>query len=234
MHLIPVGQLGDIVLYSGGGREWIDADTIGRLLYPGAKDPAKRVRNIHSRNKKHFSAADTMLLKVNTTHLVPHSEAPGPLKEVSQKREVRFFSLPRGVAKICNLSRSGPSTKVLDGLFDLQEAFLKGSLPQPAPDPSLAALAQIPKWAPGKGRMRQELARHEGVTDMTIRRRENKLLSGEPLQKVKESYVHKKHRDLQPQALELREHGLRGLEIGLRLGVPYQTVYRWLKKSPLP
>lgn len=231
MHLTAVGQSGDIVLYSGGGHEWIDADTLGRLLYPESKAHSKRINNIFSRNKKHFSAADTILLKVvSTYHIVPQIEEQCPPKAVDVRKSTRFFSLPRGVAKICNYSRSERSTKVLDSMFDLQDAFLKGALPQPPPDPSLEALTRLPKWSPGKGKMRKDLAQSEGVADMTIRRREKKLLSGEPMKKEKATYVHKKHRDLQPQALELRAQGLTGLEIGRRLGVPYQTVYKWFKR----
>jgi hypothetical protein len=245
MNLSPVGYTRDATLYGGMGLQWVDGETIGRLLYPEADSPSKRIRNIFLRNSEHFSESDTVLLKVDSEHyLPPQFEAaglpkeggpeviatvtPGQSKKVTQKREVRFFSVPDGLMKICHFSRSKNALAVQQRMIDMWKAFLAGTLPKP--EPTLAAIAPMRKWSREKGALRKQIALAEGVGINTIRRREARVLAGEPIRKPRpkgRKAIHKKHRDKYDEAMRLRSEGLTLQKIEEITGVPHQTVGKW-------
>jgi transposase len=145
--------------------------------------------------------------------------------------EMRFFTLPYGVMKICMFTSSPNKVEVMKRLLQMHEAFIKGLLPKP--QPSLLAIARMGKWQHGKGEAIRQIAQAEGVTEMTIRRRVQKAATGQPIYKEREPYVHHKHRAIYNEAIRLRRQGLTGLEIAHRLAVPHQTVYHWIDRERL-
>lgn len=64
----PVGYTKEAVLYGYQKMAIVDAGTIGRLLYPEAKNPVKQILNIYNRNKEQFDGNDTVLLEVDTPY----------------------------------------------------------------------------------------------------------------------------------------------------------------------
>jgi hypothetical protein len=68
MNLVPVGNSKELPLFEGDGIHLVDTGTIGRLLYPRHKNPAKMVRKIYERNKEHFTDQETMLIEVETSY----------------------------------------------------------------------------------------------------------------------------------------------------------------------
>lgn len=232
MELVPVGYRENVTLYGGEGLQWVDGETIGRLLYPDTKKPIDRIRNVYNRYKEHFAGRDTVVLKVDNEQFMPsQSETACQNKKETRKREIRFFSVPHGVAKVCNFSHSLNAPKVLDKLFDLHEAFIRGKLSRPQPE--LLLLAGLPAWDRRRSEGMKTLAGHEKVHMNTIRRRLNRVVKGEPLQKEKQPYVQHKYRAIYNEAISFNKQGLNALKIADKLAVPQQALYRWLKKPLL-
>lgn len=230
------------MLYGGNGLQWVDGETIGRLLYPDASSPSNRICNVLNRNKEQFTRNDTLFLKVDTDYNwspdkrdIASQIETACLKVSTLKQEVCFFSVPDGLMKICHFSRSKNALPVQQRVIDIWKVFLKDALPKP--QPTLLALAHIPKWQHGKGEEIRKLAHQEGVTEMTIRRRIEKVKKGEPVNRnlkgFKKPYVHHKYHTIYYDAIKLKKEGLNALNIAEKLGIPDKTLYRWFKKPLL-
>lgn len=238
----PVGYSREAVLWGYQGLHVVDAGTIGRLLYPEQKDPANMIDTIYKRNKKHFTEKDTVLIKVDSVYLwnpggtlryqidTPMSHEP---KASIRKKEMRFFTLPYGVIKICKFSKSPLAVAVLERMVDMHESFIKGTLPRW--DRSIASVAQIPKWQRGRGELIRQIAKESGVSTMTVRRHAERLAKGEPLTKncpgMKQGYCHRRYKGIKEEALRLSSEGMKAKDIAQRLSVPLSTVYEWIKNT---
>jgi transposase len=241
--LIPVGARADVTLYGNGHVQAVDNKALGKLLYPESREPEKLIRKIYERNKASFTERDTILLKVDTPY--PWS-APSPPdierqidavcragKKFVRKRGIRLFSIPWGLMKVCKLSRSPLAFDVLERLFDLQSAYLTGSLPKP--DPTLDYLSQLPKGSRERSEGIRRIAQEEQKSRTAIYRRLDRFRKGEPLDKSKSGmrrYVAKKYRGMYEEAFRLKREGLSIKDIARRLSIPYTTVCTWLADPP--
>lgn len=242
-ELVPVGYRDNITLYGGEGLQWVDGETIGRLLNPASKDPLKYIHKAHERNKSHFTERDTVLLDIKIDHYLhrqidgaaPDLRNPadyaGVSKIVSQKRKVRFFSVPHGVIKICKASRSKIAFEVIERMVDLHEAFIRGLIPKPIPQ--LLALAGLPAWDKRRSQGLKAIAQAENVHENTVRRRLKKVENGEPTSKKRDPYVHAKYRSIYNEAMGLKKQGVKAFEVAERLNIPSKTLYHWFKKPAL-
>ena len=191
MNLVTLGCKSGVTLYDMNKIHLVDGETLGRMLNPDSKDYAKYIRKLYERNKGCFTERDTVLLKVDVDHLhidlARQYDASGTPKLVTQKREVRFFSLPRGAAKLCNFSRSPFAADVLDRLFDLHEASLTGKLPTPhkpiISDAALQHIDTLPACTTTRADAIRKLASERGVSEAVINRQIKKAKNGEPANK---------------------------------------------------
>jgi len=253
MSLIPIGLGNSITLYGNDGLQAVDSETIGNLLYPQSNIPEKLINRIFNRNKDYFTDADTTLLSIEISYMWKQdgrnigsqidSPCPnGDSENISQsnsktthsiqKRDLRFFTIPYGVMKICKFSRSPKAIDVIEKLFALQEAYLKGALPKP--DPSIEYIAQMPESARGRGATIKEYAQSKGIAFITARRRVNRYMRGEPItgkngnkgmQFLQKNQAHKFQK-----VIYFYEQGMKQCHIAKKLNMCHPTVSRWIRK----
>jgi len=243
-ELAPVGYSGNVTLFRTGSMPIVDSGTLGRMMYPAAKDPAKRIQNVYLRNKDHFSGRDTILLRVDTPYFWSqnggdiHPQIEGvcpPAKNNVRRKEVRFFSLPYGVMKICKASNSPYAYPVLDRLVDMHAAFITGKLPRIPEKPTLAQIAWLKPYTRGIGPAVTSVCAEIGKCPNTVRSYIRKIRGGESIRLNKTpgkmAYVHKKHRDKYDEAIRLRAGGLKLREISKKTGVLITTISNWTKEK---
>lgn len=254
MSLIPVGFHNNITLYKGGDFQAVDSATIGKLLHPHSPISEKLVNRVYNRKKEFFSDKDTILIRVDTGYvrspiekqeigsqfdsrcpdaLACNPDQPGQYSgRFLQKREIRFFTIPYGVMKICKFSRSPYAIEVIERLFVLQEQYLKGSLPKP--EPSLEYIAQIPPYTRDRGNALKEYAKKEGIALITARRRIARYTQGSPIKGKSGNkgmeFIQKKHTHKFETVIYFYKKGFRALHIAKKLSMCHTTVSRWIGK----
>jgi hypothetical protein len=253
VNLIPVGLRDNIMLHKGGDLQAVDSETIGKLLYPHSNIPEKLVNRVYNRKKELFSDRDTILIKVGTNYTTsgtrkkeiesqfdsrcPEAFACNPdnpgqhPRHFLQKREIRFFTIPYGVVRICKFSRSPRAIDVIEKLLILQEAYLKGNLP--TPDVNLESIAAMPRYSRQKNAALKAYAEREGIAPITARRRLIRYLEGERItgrttkgrQFIQANHIHKYE-----SVIFLYQSRVPAREVAKRTGVSVATVYRWARK----
>ena len=254
MNIIPVGLRDNITLYKGGDLEAVDSETIGKLLYPHSNIPEKLVNRVYNRKKEFFSDRDTILIKVGTNYTTsgtqkkeiesqfdsrcPEASAYNPdqpgqhPRRFLQRREIRFFTIPYGVMRICKFSRSPRAIDVIEKLLMLQAAYLKGNLP--TPDVNLELIAAMPRYARQKSAALKAYAEREDIAPITARRRLIRYLEGEHItgRSTKgKQFIQGKHIHKYETVIFLYWSRVPAREVAKRTGVSMATVYRWARKS---
>jgi hypothetical protein len=253
--LVPVGYQKGVTLYNGLALQWVDAETLGKLLYPETTEPQRQLVNIYARHKRHFTEKDTLLLDVEIGHFRSdlrnqidyadtsdsdeirsdlHHGYRGPDTPqngvyVTQRRRLRFFSVPSGAMKICKFSNSGYAVRVMERMLEMYAAYINGTLPQP--EPTLIRIAELPKWTAGRGKLRQAPAEKEGVHPYTIQRWADRTAAGEPIRKPHDGYLWMKHRDIYAEAMRLLREGKTLRDVEEATGVDKTTLSNWRKKK---
>ncbi|MBS3953171.1 MAG: hypothetical protein KGZ88_09505 [Methylomicrobium sp.] len=237
---LPIGYSKDLMVWGAAGLPWLDSDTLGRMLHVDSSDFRRRITRTYNRNKMHFSDRDTVLLKVATIYQWQGTSGVNmtpdvPPKAATQKRDMRFFSMPSGIIKLCMFSDSAARITVVEKLLTIYTAFITGKLPRIPQNPTLAQIAWLKPYTRGIGPAITSVCAEIGKCPNTVRSYIRKIRGGESIRLNKTpgkmAYVHKKHRDKYDEAIRLRSGGLKLREISKKTGVLITTISNWTKEK---
>lgn len=129
LPVVASGRGVDLLEFQGG--TWVDGETIGRQL--GYEHPRRSINNLFNRYRNDFLDGETCIIKLMTqvsqknepctTKLMVHDK-----QDRGQRREVRLFSVPRGVFRICMLSRAKNAVEAHDAILDTFDRYRFGQI----------------------------------------------------------------------------------------------------------